>query len=69
MQSCENNKAQKVLILIWFGSLSGAVGAYLLKPRIGYKGQNERIAMGNAKNSCAGLFMIWWGTQAFNSGR
>ena len=69
MQSCENNKAQKVLILIWFVFLSGAVGAYLLKPRIGYKGQNERIAMGNAKNSCAGLFMIWWGTQAFNSGR
>ena len=51
------------------GGFSGAVGAYLLKPRIGYKGQNERIAMGNAKNSCAGLFMIWWGTQAFNSGR
>lgn len=53
----------------WYAFFSGALGAYLLKPRIGYKGQNERIAMGNAKNSCAGLFMIWWGTQAFNSGR
>ena len=41
----------------------------MLKPRIGYKAQNERIAMGNAKMGCAGLFMLWWGTQAFNAGR
>ena len=51
------------------GGWSALVGAYMLKPRIGYKGQNERIHMGNAKMACAGLFMIWWGTQAFNSGR
>ena len=41
----------------------------MLKPRTGFKGQNARITMGNAKMSLAGLFMIWWGTQAFNSGR
>ena len=47
----------------------GLVGAIMLKPRTGFKGQNARITMGNAKMSLAGLFMIWWGTQAFNSGR
>ena len=60
-------------ICIWIFPLFlfflGLVGAIMLKPRTGFKGQNARITMGNAKMSLAGLFMIWWGTQAFNSGR
>ena len=41
----------------------------MLKPRIGYKKQRERIVMDNASAALSGLFMIWWGTQAINGGR
>ena len=51
------------------GGFSGLVGAYFVGPRTGVKMQNQQIAMGNAKNSLIGLFMLWWGFLAFNSGR
>ena len=42
---------------------------YISGPRTGLRMQNQQIAMGNAKNSLIGLFMLWWGFLAFNSGR
>ena len=51
------------------GGFSGLVAAYMLGPRLGRSKQSSQIAMGNAKNSLIGLFMLWWGTLAFNSGR
>ena len=50
-------------------NLLALVGALMLKPRIGYKKQRERIVMDNASAALSGLFMIWWGTQAINGGR
>ena len=49
------------------GGVSGLVAAYMLGPRLG-RSKHSQIAMGNAKNSLIGLFMLWWGTLAFNSG-
>ena len=59
----------KVHIHMINNQFSGLVAAYMLGPRIGRSKQSSQIAMGNAKNSLIGLFMLWWGTLAFNSGR
>merc|ERR1719510_2901285 len=40
----------------------------MLGPRAGRQWQHEQIALGHAKNSIIGLFMIWWSALAFNSG-
>ena len=50
------------------GGFSALVGSWYLGPRTGFRLRRTRLVMGNAKNSIMGLFMVWWGFLAFNSG-
>ena len=49
------------------GGFCGLVVAIYLKPRVGVNHLRGRVALGNAKESMMGLFMLWWGFLAFNS--
>ena len=50
------------------GGFCGLVVATYLKPRVGVNHLRGRVVLGNAKESMMGLFMLWWGFLAFNSG-
>ena len=50
------------------GGFCGLVVAKFLGPRVGIGHRKGRVALGNAKNGMMGLFMMWWGFLAFNSG-
>ena len=49
------------------GGFCGVVVATFIKPRVGINHTRGRVALGNAKNSMMGLFMMWWGFLALNS--
>jgi ammonium transporter, Amt family len=52
------------------GGASALAGAIMLGPRINRysKAKNQPPPMGNPINACVGLFFLWWGWLAFNSG-
>jgi ammonia channel protein AmtB len=44
--------------------------AMMLGPRLGrYDMGNEPLPLGSPVNAVMGLFVLWWGWLAFNSGR
>lgn len=45
------------------------VAAIMLGPRLGRWDSNVPPPMGSPTNALIGLFMLWWGWLAFNSGR
>ena len=51
------------------GGSSAFVAAWLLGPRLGRWDLDGAPPMGSPTNALVGLFMLWWGWLAFNSGR
>ena len=51
------------------GGASAFVGAYMLGPRLGRWDLDGAPPMGKPVDALIGLFMLWWGWLAFNSGR
>ncbi|KAL7044742.1 hypothetical protein ACKWTF_002036 [Chironomus riparius] len=51
------------------GGASAFASAAMLGPRLGrYSHGNDPLPLGNPVNACMGLFVLWWGWLAFNSG-
>lgn len=51
------------------GGSSAFASALMLGPRLGrYINGNGSLPLGNPVNCCMGLFVLWWGWLAFNSG-
>ncbi|XP_055598087.1 putative ammonium transporter 2 isoform X1 [Uranotaenia lowii] len=51
------------------GGSSAFASAVMLGPRLGrYAKGIEPLPLGNPVNACMGLFVLWWGWLAFNSG-
>ncbi|XP_017035778.1 putative ammonium transporter 2 [Drosophila kikkawai] len=51
------------------GGASAFASAAMLGPRLGrYSEGNDPLPLGNPVNACMGLFVLWWGWLAFNSG-
>uniref|UniRef100_A0A1A9ZY94 Ammonium transporter n=1 Tax=Glossina pallidipes TaxID=7398 RepID=A0A1A9ZY94_GLOPL len=51
------------------GGTAAFASAYMLGPRIGrYSDGYDPLPLGNPVNACMGLFVLWWGWLAFNSG-
>lgn len=51
------------------GGASAFAGAIMLGPRINRYGTHQKTPQfGNYINACVGLFFLWWGWLAFNSG-
>ncbi|KAJ9598650.1 hypothetical protein L9F63_010665, partial [Diploptera punctata] len=51
------------------GGSSALASAYMLGPRLGrYELGNEPLPLGSPVNAVMGLFVLWWGWLAFNSG-
>ena len=51
------------------GGSSAFASAFMLGPRLGrYLKGMESLPLGNPINCCMGLFVLWWGWLAFNSG-
>ncbi|XP_055550404.1 putative ammonium transporter 2 isoform X4 [Wyeomyia smithii] len=51
------------------GGASAFASAVMLGPRLGrYAKGIEPLPLGNPVNACMGLFVLWWGWLAFNSG-
>lgn len=51
------------------GGSSAFAAAIMLGPRLyRYEKGNSAPPMGNPVNACVGLFFLWWGWLAFNSG-
>ncbi|XP_062545159.1 putative ammonium transporter 2 [Armigeres subalbatus] len=51
------------------GGTSAFASAMMLGPRLGrYAKGTDPLPMGNPVNACMGLFVLWWGWLAFNSG-
>ncbi|XP_058820467.1 putative ammonium transporter 2 isoform X2 [Topomyia yanbarensis] len=51
------------------GGASAFASAIMLGPRLGrYAKGIEPLPLGNPVNACMGLFVLWWGWLAFNSG-
>ncbi|XP_039449730.2 putative ammonium transporter 2 [Culex pipiens pallens] len=51
------------------GGSSAFASAVMLGPRLGrYAHGTDPLPMGNPVNACMGLFVLWWGWLAFNSG-
>ncbi|XP_055639594.1 putative ammonium transporter 2 isoform X2 [Toxorhynchites rutilus septentrionalis] len=51
------------------GGSSAFASAMMLGPRLGrYAKGIEPLPLGNPVNACMGLFVLWWGWLAFNSG-
>lgn len=49
--------------------MSSFASAFMLGPRIGrYREGIAPLPLGNPVNACMGLFVLWWGWLAFNSG-
>lgn len=57
------------LFYIRTGGASAFASALMLGPRIGrYTEGIDPLPLGNPVNACMGLFVLWWGWLAFNSG-
>lgn len=51
------------------GGASAFASAVMLGPRLGrYQNGSDPLPLGNPVNACMGLFVLWWGWLAFNSG-
>ncbi|KAI8045882.1 putative ammonium transporter 2 [Drosophila gunungcola] len=51
------------------GGASAFASAAMLGPRLGrYSDGYDPLPLGNPVNACMGLFVLWWGWLAFNSG-
>lgn len=51
------------------GGSSAFASALMLGPRLGrYAEGIDPLPLGNPVNACMGLFVLWWGWLAFNSG-
>lgn len=51
------------------GGSSAFASAMMLGPRLGrYAEGLDPLPLGNPVNACMGLFVLWWGWLAFNSG-
>lgn len=51
------------------GGASAFASAAMLGPRLGrYENGIASLPLGNPVNACMGLFVLWWGWLAFNSG-
>ncbi|XP_021700161.1 putative ammonium transporter 2 isoform X1 [Aedes aegypti] len=51
------------------GGSSAFASAMMLGPRLGrYAKGTDPLPLGNPVNACMGLFVLWWGWLAFNSG-
>lgn len=51
------------------GGSSAFASAFMLGPRLGrYINGTDPLPLGNPINCCMGLFVLWWGWLAFNSG-
>lgn len=51
------------------GGASAFASAVMLGPRLGrYANGIDPLPLGNPVNACMGLFVLWWGWLAFNSG-
>ncbi|XP_035900791.1 putative ammonium transporter 2 [Anopheles stephensi] len=51
------------------GGASAFASAAILGPRLGrYAKGTDPLPLGNPVNACMGLFVLWWGWLAFNSG-
>lgn len=51
------------------GGSASFASAWMLGPRIGrYADGINPLPLGNPVNACMGLFVLWWGWLAFNSG-
>lgn len=63
---------RKVYIFITKSLLGGSAAfaaAIMLGPRLGrYDNGNEALPLGSPVNAVMGLFVLWWGWLAFNSG-
>ncbi len=52
------------------GGVSGYIAAWMLGPRLGrYDNGPAPMPLGNPTSCIVGLFILWWGWLAFNSGR
>lgn len=53
----------------FLGGSSAFASAMILGPRLGrYTDGIDPLPLGNPVNACMGLFVLWWGWLAFNSG-
>lgn len=51
------------------GGTAAFASAAMLGPRLGrYADGTDPLPLGNPVNACMGLFVLWWGWLAFNSG-
>lgn len=51
------------------GGTAAFASAAMLGPRLGrYADGYDPLPLGNPVNACMGLFVLWWGWLAFNSG-
>lgn len=65
----EYQLSARVFSPIWTGGASAFASALMLGPRIGrYTEGIDPLPLGNPVNACMGLFVLWWGWLAFNSG-
>lgn len=56
-------------LLFFEGGSSAFASAWMLGPRLGrYSEGLDPLPLGNPVNACMGLFVLWWGWLAFNSG-
>lgn len=59
-------------MIFFFCHLGGSASfasAMMLGPRLGrYADGIDPLPLGNPVNACMGLFVLWWGWLAFNSG-
>lgn len=52
------------------GGTAAFASAAMLGPRLGrYSEGTDPLPLGNPVNACMGLFVLWWGWLAFNSGK
>lgn len=60
---------QGLVKYILLGGASAFASAAMLGPRLGrYADGYDPLPLGNPVNACMGLFVLWWGWLAFNSG-
>lgn len=56
-------------VSFFLGGSSAFACAMMLGPRLGrYADGLDPLPLGNPVNACMGLFVLWWGWLAFNSG-
>lgn len=56
-------------MLYFKGGSAALASSIMLGPRLGrYDSGNQTLPLGNPVNAVMGLFVLWWGWLAFNSG-